>query len=125
MTAEIGRMWNVDDGRIGIELPPLNTVLVEVYCELAMVQNGTKDMVTKNKRRKKQEKYAQGQLAEAQRRITELEEQLRAQPMGPHPIAATPPQDEVHHLVTSLAKAQKTAEIAEMEVGCLRDEFQQ
>ena len=57
MTAEIGRMWNVDDGRIGIELPPLNTVLVEVYCELAMVQNGTKDMVTKNKRLKKKEKF--------------------------------------------------------------------
>ena len=50
-------MWNVDDGRIGIELPPLNTVLVEVYCELAMVQNGTKDMVTKNKRLKKKEKF--------------------------------------------------------------------
>ena len=60
-----GRMWNADEGRIGIELPPLNAALVEVHRELATVRNGAKDMVTKNKRLKKQEKYAQGQLAEA------------------------------------------------------------
>ena len=51
-----------------------NVALVEVHQELAMVRNGAKDMVTKNKRLKKKEKYAQGQLAEAQRRISEFEE---------------------------------------------------
>ena len=63
---KIGRMWNADEGRIGIELPPLNAALVEVHRELATVRNNAKDMVTKNKRLKKKEKYAQGQLAEAQ-----------------------------------------------------------
>ena len=72
---KIGRMRNADEGRIGIELPPLNTALVEVHRELATVRHGAKDMVTKNKRLKKKEKYTQGQLAEAQRRISELEEQ--------------------------------------------------
>ena len=67
---KIGRMWNADEGRIGIELPPLNAALVEVHRELTTVRNGAKDMVTKNKGQKKQEKYAQGQLAEAQRRIS-------------------------------------------------------
>ena len=72
---KIGRIRNADEGRIGIELPPLNTALVEVHRELATVRHGAKDMETKNK-----EKYAQGQLAEAQQRISELKEQLRAQP---------------------------------------------
>ena len=67
---KIGRMRNADEGRIGIELPPLNAALVEVHRELTTVRNGAKDMVTKNKGQKKQEKYAQGQLAEAQRRIS-------------------------------------------------------
>ena len=74
-------MRNADEGRIGIKLPPLNAALVEVHRELATVQNGAKDMVTKTKHLKKQEKDAQGQLDEAQRRILELEEQLRAQPI--------------------------------------------
>ena len=34
---KIGRMRNADKGRIGIELPPLNTTLVEVHRELATV----------------------------------------------------------------------------------------
>ena len=38
--------------------------------------------MTKNKRMKKQEKYVQGQLAEDQRRISELQEQLRPQPVA-------------------------------------------
>ena len=59
-------MQNADEGRIDIELPPLNAALVEVHRELATVRNNAKDMVTKNKRLKKKEKYAQGQLAEAQ-----------------------------------------------------------
>ena len=40
------------EGRIDIELPSLNAALIEVHRELA------KDMVTKNKRLKKKEKYA-------------------------------------------------------------------
>ena len=63
---KIGRLRNADEERIGIELPPLNTALVEVHRELATVRHGAKDMVTKNKRLKRKEKYAQGQLAEAQ-----------------------------------------------------------
>ena len=60
---KIGRLRNADEGRIGIELPPLNTALVEVHRELATIRHGAKDMVTTNKRLKKKEKYAQGQLA--------------------------------------------------------------
>ena len=55
---KIRRMWNADEGTISIELPPLNTALVEVHRKLAIVRNGAKDMVTKNKRLKKKEKYA-------------------------------------------------------------------
>ena len=55
--------------------------------------------------------------------MTKLEEKLHVQAMGPHPTVATPSQDEAHHLATSLAKAQKVAEIAEPEVGHLRDEL--
>ena len=57
---KIGRMRNANERRIGIELPPLNAALVEVYREIAMVRNGVKDMVIKNKCLKKKEKYAQG-----------------------------------------------------------------
>ena len=97
--------------------------LVEVHRELATIRNGAKDMVIKNKLLKKKEKYAQGQLAEAQRLISELEEPLRAQPMESRPPTATPPQAEACHHPTSLAKAQKAVEIAEREVGRLRDEL--
>ena len=45
---KIGRMRNVDEGRIDIELPPLNTALVKVHWELATVRNGAKDMAMKN-----------------------------------------------------------------------------
>ena len=54
---KIERMQNVDEGRIDIELPPLNMALVEVHQELATVKNGAKDMVTKNKCLKKKKKY--------------------------------------------------------------------
>ena len=120
---KIGRLRNADEGRINIELPPLNAALVEVHQEFATVQNDAKDMLTKNKRLKKNEKYAQGQLVEAHRRISELEEQLRAQLVAPQPLTATPPQDEAGHLATSLAKAQKATDIAEIEVGRVRDEL--
>ena len=91
---------------------------MEVHRELATVRHGAKDMVTKNKRLKRKEKYAQDQLAKAQRRITELEEQLRAQP------TAQPP-EELHNLEITLAKTQKAVETAEMEIGRLRDELRQ
>ena len=57
---KIGRLWNAYEGRIGIELPPLNAALVEVHCELAIVWNGAKDKVTKKKCLKRKEKYVQG-----------------------------------------------------------------
>ena len=57
---KIGRMRNADEGRIGIELPPLNAALVEVHRELATVRHDAKDMVIKNKRLKKKEKYVHG-----------------------------------------------------------------
>ena len=120
---KIGRLRNVDEGRIGIELLPLNANLVEVHRELATVRNGAKGMVTKNKRLKKQEKYAQGQLAEAQRRILELEEQLRAKPIASQQPVASSTQDELRSLETALAKAKKAADTAEIEIGWLRDEL--
>ena len=46
-------------------------------------------MVTKNNSLKKKEKFAQVQLAEAQRLILELEEQLRAQPIENQPPTAS------------------------------------
>ena len=46
-------MRNADEGRIGIELPPLNAALVEVHRKLTTVRNDAKDMVTKNKCLKK------------------------------------------------------------------------
>ena len=64
-----GQMRIGDEDRIGIELPPLNTTLVEVHRELAMVRNGSRDMVTKKKCLKKAEKYAEQQLADAQKQI--------------------------------------------------------
>ena len=57
---KIGQLRNADEGRIGIELPPLNTALVEVHRELATIQHDAKEMVTKNKRLKKKDKHAHG-----------------------------------------------------------------
>ena len=79
-------------------------------------------MVTKNKRLKKKEKYAQGQLEEAQHRIAKLEEQLRAQPAVPPPQVTSTPPEELRKLEAALAKTQKAAET---EIGRLRDELRQ
>mgnify|MGYP000503494635 FL=1 len=87
---KIGCMRTANEGRIGIELPPLNTAMVEIHSELATVRNDAKDMVTKTKHLKKKEKYAQNQLAEAQKRIMDLEQQLQAPSVESHPIEATP-----------------------------------
>ena len=99
--------------------------LVKVHWELGTVRNGANDMVTKNKRLEKQEKYAQGQLADAQRRISELGEQLRAQPIENQQPAASIKQDKVRHLKIALAKAQKAVETAKIGVGRLWDELRQ
>ena len=99
--------------------------LVEVHRELATVRNDAKHMVTKNKCLKKQEKYAHGQLAEAQRRISKLEEQLHAQPVANQQPVASVTQDELRNLETSLAKTHKAAETDEIEVGRFRDELRQ
>ena len=56
---KIGRICTTDEGRIDIELPPLNMALLEVHDELTMVGNGGKDLFIKNKRLKKIEKYVQ------------------------------------------------------------------
>ena len=80
----------MDEGRIGIHLPPQNTSLVKVHRKLARVRNDAKDMVTKNKRLKKTEKYAQNQLAEAQKRIVDLEQQLQARQEETPSTEATP-----------------------------------
>ena len=56
--SKIGWMQNVDEGCMGIELPPLNIALVKVHRELATMQYDTKDMVRKNKTVKQAEKYA-------------------------------------------------------------------
>ena len=50
------KLWNVDEGRIDIELTPLKAALVELDRELATVRNGAKDMWKKNKHLKKKEK---------------------------------------------------------------------
>ena len=79
-------------------------------------------MVTKSKRLKKTEKYAQIQLAEAHKRIVDLEQQFQArQAETPSSTEATPLQEEVNRLTSSLTKAQKMVEIAEIEIGRLRN----
>ena len=77
-------------------------------------------MVTKSKRLKKKEKYAQGQLAEAQRRIAELEDQLRTQPAANQPQVTSTPPEELRKLEIALAKTQKATETVETEIGWLR-----
>ena len=47
--ANVGRKRNAGIRRVGIELPPLNTALVEVHRELARTTIGAKDMAAKNK----------------------------------------------------------------------------
>ena len=122
---KIGRMRNADEGRFGIKLTSLNTALVEVHRELATVKHGAKHMVTKNKRLKKKEKYAHGQLAEAERHISELEAQLCAQPVANLPQAASTPLEELRKLEAALTKTQKAAETAKTEIGWFRDELWQ
>ena len=64
-------------------------------------------------------------MAEAQRRIFELEEQLRNQPVANQQRAASITQEELRNLETALAKTQKESETTETEVGRLWDELRQ
>ena len=48
--AKVGKHRNAGIRRMGTELPPLNTALVEVHRELAKVSIGAKDMTSKNKK---------------------------------------------------------------------------
>ena len=56
-----------------IELPPLNTAIIEVHRELAKVSMGAKDMSMKNKKDWKTVRLTQAQLKNAQERIAELD----------------------------------------------------
>ena len=47
--AKVGRQRNAGIRHMGIELPPLNTTLIEMHRELAKVSMGAKDMAIKNK----------------------------------------------------------------------------
>ena len=71
--AKVGRKRNACILRVGIELPPLNTTLVEVHRELARTTIGAKDMATKNKIVWKTVKQTEEELQKANARIAELE----------------------------------------------------
>ena len=64
-------------------------------------------------------------MAEAQHRIANLEEELRAQPAGQPPQVTSTPSEELRNLEAALAKTQKAAETTETEIGRLRDELRQ
>ena len=123
--SKIGRMRYADQGRMGIELPPLNIALAEVHRELATMQNGAKDMVLKNKSAKKAEKYAKEQLEEGQKIVVELEHWLQEAITSNTTTATRTPklQEEVEAQRTILAKAKKAVEIANMEIESLRSEL--
>ena len=63
-------------------------------------------------------------MAEAQQRITELEEKLRAQPATQPPQVTSTP-EELRNLEAALDKTKKAVETVEMEIRRLRDELRQ
>ena len=71
--AKVGRKRNAGIRRVGIELPPLNTALVEVHRELAHTTIGAKDMATKNTIVWKTVKRTKEELQKPNARIAELE----------------------------------------------------
>ena len=87
---KIGRMWAADEDHIDIELPRLNTALVEVHSELATVRNGAKDMVTKNQCLQKAEKLTKHQLEETLKKIAALEQELQTAQTQQKSNASTP-----------------------------------
>mgnify|MGYP000040536942 CR=1 FL=1 len=127
---KIGRMRNADEGYVRIELPPLNTTLVEVHRELATVWVGAKDMVCKNKTAKKAEKYANQQLEEAQKTIAELEHRLQEATASTTTAAShTPELQKLHEEVKAqtmiVAMVKKAAEIFNTEIERLWSELRQ
>ena len=75
--ARVSWKRNASVQRIGIELPPLNTTLVEVHMESASVSIGAKDMAEKNKNQWKMIKLME-QLEKTQHRIPELQSDTQA-----------------------------------------------
>ena len=121
-------MQNVDEGRMGIELPPLNIALVKVHREPTTVRNRAKDMVRKNNTTKKAEKYAKKQLEEAQKTIAELEHRLQEATTSTTTVASPIPKlqklhEEVETQTTIVAKVKKATEITEMEIERLYSEL--
>ena len=72
---------------MGIELPSLNTALVEVQMELARVSLGAKDMAIKNKNNWKSVELTKAQLKKTQERIVELEHSVTTTPRNPEPTS--------------------------------------
>ena len=85
--AKVGRQRNVGIQHMGIELPPLNTTLVEAHRELARVSMGPKDMAIKNKNVWKTVKLTKAQLQKAQEHITELEHNVTMALQNPEPTS--------------------------------------
>ena len=85
---KVGRQQNAGICRMGIELPSLNTALVEVHRELAKVSMGMKDMAIKNKNVWKIVKLTQAQLQKAQERIAELECSTTTAQQNPEPTSS-------------------------------------
>ena len=76
----LARKRNAAIRRVGIELPPLNTTLVEVHRELARTAICAKDMVTKNKIVRKTVKRPKEELQKANARIAKLEQGVALAP---------------------------------------------
>ena len=126
---KIGMQQNTGIRRMGIELPPLNTALVEVHRELATVSMGAKDMAIKNKNVWKTVKLTQAQLQKAQERIAELERTTTTVQQNPgltsNDDALTTLREEVEAQTAIAAKAKRATQIAKSEIDRLRAELQQ
>ena len=86
--AKVGKQQNAEVRRMGIELPPLNTALVEVHRHLARVSLGATYMMIKNKNVWKTIKLTQAQLQKPQGRIVELERNETTTPQNPTPTSS-------------------------------------
>ena len=114
---------------MGIELPPLNTALVEVHRELATVSMGAKDMAIKNKNVWKTVKLTQTQLQKAQERIAELERTTTTAQQNPgltsNDDASTTLREEVEAQTAIAAKAKRATQLTESKIDRLRAELRQ
>ena len=127
--AKVGRKRNAGIRRVGIELPPLNTALVEVHRELARTTIGAKDMATKNKIVWKTVKRTKEELQKANARIAELELGITAaSQLGESTDNTDAPQalrEELEAWAAITAKAKKAAQLAQSEIDRLRSELRQ